>query len=83
MRKAKEKNTNLAVVEIDRRNNPRWMVFTIRGREVIGIDTSCESFGAIVRKYGPIPAMPLMVAVQGKPQTPQPAADDQDSSCLV
>ena len=78
MRKARGNNTNLAVVELDRKNNPRWMVFTIRGKEVIGIDTSRASFGAIVKKYGPIPAMPLTPPGQGKPETPKSVADNQD-----
>lgn len=50
---------NLAVVELDSSSSARWVVFTIRGKEVVGIDSSCGSFGEIVKKYGPIPATPL------------------------
>ncbi|MDO8689224.1 MAG: hypothetical protein Q7R39_04325 [Dehalococcoidia bacterium] len=81
MRKAREDNINLAVVEIDRKNDPRWMVFTIKGKEVVGIDTSCTSFGAIVQKYGPIPAMPLTQAGQRQPETPKSVTDNQDLPC--
>ena len=49
----------LAVVELDRRSRARWMVFTIIGKEVIGVDTNCDSFCEIVDKYGPIPVIPL------------------------
>ncbi len=50
---------NLAVVELDEASHARWMVVTISGEDVVEIDSSCRSFGEIVHKYGPIPAMPL------------------------
>lgn len=48
-----------AFVEMDSSSKTRWTVFTIDGDDVVGIDSTCGSFSEIVKKYGPIPAMPL------------------------
>ncbi len=50
---------NLAVVDLASGKDARWLVFTIREKELVGIDSSCRSFSQIVEKYGPIPAVPL------------------------
>lgn len=52
-------NTNLAVVDLANGKDARWLVFTIKGKELVGIDSSCRSFDQIVEKYGPMPAVPL------------------------
>lgn len=66
-------HTNLAVVELDNSSKARWMVFTISGKEVIGVDSSCRSFCEIVDKYGPIPAMPLPRGRSEEARPGQPA----------
>lgn len=50
---------NLAVVDLAEGKAARWLVFTMREKQLVGIDSSCNSFSQVVEKYGRIPAVPL------------------------
>ena len=72
---------NLAVVDLDEASHPRWMVFTISEENVVRIDSSCQTFGEIVRKYGPIPAMPLTEQISGQARDPSPLTNEPQRGC--
>lgn len=52
-------NVSFAVLDVLEDARFRWMVFTVNEQGLLDIDPECSSFGEIIDKYGPIPAIPL------------------------